>query len=109
MKLTCGILLSSLALAVGFQTPLQSFRKPTTSLNVAQEIGLPGTAKISKPWNELGFEFTPTKSNLRITYKDGAWGEMEICEVGYWICNCETNYGNMSVLLSLSFSLTETS
>lgn len=83
MKLTCEILLSSLALAVGFQTPFQTFRKPiTTSLNVAQEIGLPGTAKISKPWNELGFEFTPTKSNLRITYKDGAWGEMEICEVG---------------------------
>jgi hypothetical protein len=88
MKLTCGILLSTLAVAVGFQTPFQSsYRKPTTSssittsLHVAQEIGVPGTAKISKPWNELGFEFTPTKSNLRITYKDGAWGEMEICEV----------------------------
>lgn len=83
MKLTCGLLLANLVLAAGFQTPFSVSRKSSSSLKVAQEIGLPGTAKISKPWNELGFEFTPTKSNVRITYKNGAWGKMEICEDPY--------------------------
>ena len=44
-------------------------------------LGIPGTAKMDTPWEELGFEFRPTKSNLRITYTDGEWGEMELCEV----------------------------
>lgn len=83
MKLTCGLVLCNLVLSTGFFTPSSVSRK-SSSLQVAQEIGLPGTAKISKPWNELGFEFTPTKSNVRITYKDGAWGKMEICEVSFF-------------------------
>jgi hypothetical protein len=65
-------------------TPLSSNRQPT-SLAVASDVkplGIPGTAKLDKPWKELGFEFRPTKSNLRITYKNGEWGEFEMCEVG---------------------------
>jgi len=41
-------------------------------------LGTPGTADLD--WTTLGFEFRPTKSNLRITYKDGEWGELELCE-----------------------------
>ncbi len=26
-------------------------------------------------WSKLGFEFYPTRSNIRFTYKDGKWGE----------------------------------
>jgi hypothetical protein len=43
------------------------------------EIGTPGTANL--PWSELGFEFRPTKSHLRMVYKDGKWGEEELVEV----------------------------
>lgn len=46
-------------------------------------LGMPGTAKMDKEWGELGFEFRPTKSHLRITYKDGEWGEMELNEDPY--------------------------
>jgi len=41
-------------------------------------LGKAGTADLD--WKTLGFEFRPTKSNLRITYKDGKWGEVELCE-----------------------------
>jgi len=59
--------------------------KTGTSSNIddsveREPLGIPGTAKLSKPWTELGFEFRPTKSNLRITYKNGQWGEFELCE-----------------------------
>ena len=56
----------------------------TTSRNALAantSLGKPGTAELDTPWEELGFEFRPTKSNLRITYKDGKWGEFELCEV----------------------------
>jgi hypothetical protein len=56
----------------------------TSSLFVATErppLGIPGTAKLDKDWKDLGFEFRPTKSNLRITFKNGQWGEMELCQV----------------------------
>jgi branched-chain amino acid aminotransferase len=42
-------------------------------------VGTPGTADL--PWSELGFEFRPTKSHLRMVYKDGKWGEEELVEV----------------------------
>lgn len=51
-----------------------------TSSTEPRPLGIPGTAKLDTPWEELGFEFRPTKSNLRITYKNGEWGEMELCE-----------------------------
>eukprot|EP00956_Cyclotella_meneghiniana_P016768 scaffold26751_cov67-Cyclotella_meneghiniana.AAC.5 len=44
-------------------------------------VGAPGTANL--PWSELGFEFRPTKSHLRMIYKDGKWGEEELVESPY--------------------------
>lgn len=58
----------------------------TSSLSVSTEplpLGIPGTAKLDKDWKDLGFEFRPTKSNLRITYKNGKWGEMELSNDPY--------------------------
>ena len=37
---------------------------------------LPGTAKLDVDWKDLGFEFRPTKSHLKLEYKDGAWGKV---------------------------------
>ncbi len=31
--------------------------------------------KVNLEWDKLGFEFRPTRSNLRFTWRDGAWGE----------------------------------
>lgn len=47
----------------------------------ADEGGRPGTATLDVPWEELGFEFRPTKSHLSMTYKDGMWGPMELHQV----------------------------
>lgn len=44
-------------------------------------VGIPGTADL--PWSELGFEFRPTKSHLRMVYRDGDWGEPELVESPY--------------------------
>ena len=41
----------------------------------------PGTAKLDTPWEELGFEFRPTNSHVRITYKNEEWGEPELVKV----------------------------
>jgi len=41
----------------------------------------PGSAKLDTPWNELGFEFRPTNSHIKVTYKDGAWGKPELVKV----------------------------
>ena len=30
-------------------------------------------------WNELGFEYRPTKSNIRFNYTDGRWDDGQIC------------------------------
>mmetsp|Transcript_26821 Transcript_26821/g.56628 ORF Transcript_26821/g.56628 Transcript_26821/m.56628 type:complete len:406 (+) Transcript_26821:281-1498(+) len=45
------------------------------------DVGAPGTADL--PWSELGFEFRPTKSHLRMIYRDGAWKEAELVESPY--------------------------
>ena len=44
-------------------------------------IAKPGTAKMDKPWGELGFEYRETKSHLKIIYRDGKWGEPELVQV----------------------------
>lgn len=49
----------------------------------ADEGGRPGTATLDVPWEELGFEFRPTKSHLSMTYKDGMWGPMELHQEPY--------------------------
>lgn len=51
------------------------------SMSVQQEQKSPGSAALN--WKELGFEFRPTNSHIRITYKDGAWGEPELVKEPY--------------------------
>jgi hypothetical protein len=41
----------------------------------------PGSAKLDKAWEDLGFEFRPTNSHIRVQYKDGAWSEPELVKV----------------------------
>eukprot|EP00555_Chaetoceros_dichaeta_P004824 CAMPEP_0198254962 /NCGR_PEP_ID=MMETSP1447-20131203/5199_1 /TAXON_ID=420782 /ORGANISM="Chaetoceros dichaeta, Strain CCMP1751" /LENGTH=421 /DNA_ID=CAMNT_0043941219 /DNA_START=30 /DNA_END=1292 /DNA_ORIENTATION=+ len=71
-------------LAAPFSTHLSVLTSDTSTQEVASSsstrspLGIPGTADLN--WESLGFEFRPTKSNLRITYKDGEWGEFELCE-----------------------------
>lgn len=63
---------------------VSSSRDFVGSLSVASadmEVGAPGTADL--PWSELGFEFRPTKSHLRMVYRDGKWGEAELVESPY--------------------------
>ena len=70
-----------------------------SSADTAPSMGKPGTAKLDTPWEELGFEFRPTKSNLRITYKDGEWGEMELCEVRIYITSMQSVLAWILVML----------
>jgi hypothetical protein len=44
-------------------------------------LGKPGTAKVDVPWEDLGFEFRPTKSHARMTFKNGEWGPTELVTV----------------------------
>lgn len=90
MKLSSALILSALASASAFtvMAPLPAMHRKSTSLAVAAEnqtkpLGIPGTAQLDEDWKDLGFEFRPTKSNLRITYKNGEWGEFELCEDPY--------------------------
>mmetsp|Transcript_7501 Transcript_7501/g.10658 ORF Transcript_7501/g.10658 Transcript_7501/m.10658 type:complete len:423 (+) Transcript_7501:214-1482(+) len=46
-------------------------------------LGKPGTAKLDCKWEELGFEFRPTNSHVRVTFKDGEWGEPELVKEPY--------------------------
>jgi branched-chain amino acid aminotransferase len=67
-------------------TPSTQLKKqqPLIRLSVATDInavGAPGTADL--PWSELGFEFRPTKSHLRMTFRDGKWQEPELVESPY--------------------------
>ena len=52
----------------------------SSSTTSSTEVGAPGTANL--PWSELGFEIRPTKSHLRMVYKNGKWEEAELVEVG---------------------------
>ena len=68
----------------GHLSPLQiDLNKKSSKIHMStaekSEIGAPGTADL--PWSELGFEFRPTKSHLRMIYKNGKWGEEELVEV----------------------------
>jgi len=57
-------------------------KKEAVSENSEMEpLEKPGTAKMDVPWGELGFAFRPVKSHLKMTYKDGSWGEPELTEV----------------------------
>mmetsp|Transcript_16945 Transcript_16945/g.39125 ORF Transcript_16945/g.39125 Transcript_16945/m.39125 type:complete len:409 (+) Transcript_16945:208-1434(+) len=42
---------------------------------------LPGTAKMDTPWEDLGFEFRPTNSHVKLTWKEGeGWSKPELVE-----------------------------
>jgi hypothetical protein len=69
----------------------------------ADEGGRPGTATLDVPWEELGFEFRPTKSHLSMTYKDGMWGPMELHQVSM---NQLNMFMRVKYLLSFSLNLT---
>jgi branched-chain amino acid aminotransferase len=61
-------------------------KQPLSILSVAtateiNAVGTPGTADL--PWSELGFGFRPTKSHLRMTYRDGKWQEPELVASPY--------------------------
>lgn len=56
-----------------------------TAANTA--LGKPGTAQLDVPWEELGFEFRPTKSHVRIVYKNGEWGPTELVAVSLFCTN----------------------
>lgn len=49
--------------------------------STAKQAKQPGTAQLDTPWEELGFEFRPTNSHVKVTFKDGAWSEPELVEV----------------------------
>lgn len=88
MRLTSALLFSAVASVSAFTAPTlhAQVSRLNTQLHVAAEtkpLGKPGTAKLDTDWKDLGFEFRPTKSNLRITYKNGEWGEFEMSEVSY--------------------------
>lgn len=55
----------------------------STRLNVAAPAKVPGSAQLDTPWEQLGFEFRPTNSHVRITYKDGEWGKPELVKVRF--------------------------
>jgi len=41
----------------------------------------PGTAQLDTPWEDLGFEYRPTRTHGRIVYRNGEWGPLELVEV----------------------------
>lgn len=41
----------------------------------------PGTAKLDTEWENLGFEFRPTNSHVKLVYKDGEWSRPELATV----------------------------
>ncbi|CAB9521050.1 Branched-chain amino acid aminotransferase [Seminavis robusta] len=66
------------------QQHTQQLRQGSSLNMVASEsLKAPGTAKMDTPWNELGFEFRPTNSHIRLTFKDGEWGKPELVKEPY--------------------------
>jgi len=51
--------------------------------SLAAPAKTPGSAQLDTPWQELGFEFRPTNSHVKIIYKDGKWGEPELVKDPY--------------------------
>ena len=68
---------------LSFHVNVASPRSVLTRLHVASgdatQQKKPGTAKLDVAWEDLGFEFRPTNSHVRVTYKEGeGWGEPEL-------------------------------
>lgn len=59
----------------------QNIVRSTRLASLSTPAKTPGSAKLDTPWEELGFEFRPTNSHVRINYKDGEWGKPELVQV----------------------------
>jgi len=46
---------------------------------------LPGTAEMDVAWEDLGFEFRPTNSHVKMVWKDGEWQKPELISDGPYI------------------------
>jgi branched-chain amino acid aminotransferase len=71
----CGFSAVNKNVAVKKNTALFSATEP--------QLAAPGTAELDKPWTELGFEFRPTNSHLRMTFRNGEWGPTELVKDPY--------------------------
>jgi hypothetical protein len=88
--LAAGLFLS-LQSASSFQVATSTTRGKvgTRNYNSIQNLRLhstsartkPGTAELDTPWKDLAFEYIPTNSHVRVTYKNGEWGEPELVKV----------------------------
>jgi hypothetical protein len=60
----------------------QSSSSTSISTSTKNTRRLPGTAQLDVPWQELGFEFRPTHSHIKLVYKDDGtgWGEPELVQ-----------------------------
>lgn len=88
------VAIASLPLSFSFQvsSPTASWGVNTRQQKSLQPLHMsastkkiPGTAKLDTPWEELGFEFRPTNSHVRVTYKNGEWGEPELVKVRIYL------------------------
>lgn len=61
-------------------TSSSSLTRLSASASTTKEKKVPGTAEMDVPWEELGFQWRPTNSHIRITTtNDGTeWGEPEL-------------------------------
>ena len=54
------------------------------STTEASAVAKPGTAEIDVAWSDLGFEFRPTKSHLKMVWtEDKGWGAAELVDSPY--------------------------
>eukprot|EP00529_Nitzschia_sp_RCC80_P020788 CAMPEP_0113510130 /NCGR_PEP_ID=MMETSP0014_2-20120614/37960_1 /TAXON_ID=2857 /ORGANISM="Nitzschia sp." /LENGTH=401 /DNA_ID=CAMNT_0000406037 /DNA_START=224 /DNA_END=1426 /DNA_ORIENTATION=+ /assembly_acc=CAM_ASM_000159 len=66
------------------QRPSSSSRQQSQLLmSTATEKKQPGTAEMDTEWENLGFEFRPTNSHVKIMYKDGEWSNPELVKDPY--------------------------
>ena len=93
--LATTVLSSSSSFSDAFQQPISvgirnngvtvTTSTSTTTLQMSTQNAvkkIPGTAKLDTPWEELGFEFRPTNSHVKLTYKDGeGWSKPELVVV----------------------------
>jgi branched-chain amino acid aminotransferase len=79
------LLLLTSSSSLAFLTPKTTSSKASQfSLSSISTKKLPGTAELGIAWEDLGFEFRPTNSHVRIVYKDGeGWGKPELVNTPY--------------------------
>lgn len=87
-SLLLGLLLAEGARSFQPVTNHHKLRPTQSSLQVtsldATVQKKPGTAELDVAWEDLGFEFRPTNSHIRITYKEGeGWGKPELVKDPY--------------------------